>query len=305
MNDMNSILSFRVFPIALAALIATIFATDLHAGASNKNGNPFGNGTFFSNTATFSAVVRGNNLSGTVYFSTGADTNFNAGSQGSTVIVYEGETYNGNAAGMWSPSSSVISGQIWGGQTLSGQGSNTIYPEIYNTNLRTNVTYSTNQNTGAVQTNTNVGPYFPYGVSYSSNVLGSNVTYYTNGVISNSVVTNTTFTNTIYLEPIGKNVFNDSLYVSGNFYGNVQNSYPNQTFNANGTLSQTKLSQQLAGSSVTNTEGTTPIAMLTNNISVSVQGVRVSDNVTTFATVTNSVPYSQTTYTVTNISVLR
>jgi len=288
MIRMNCIPSSRVFSVALATLIAAIFATDLHAGASNKNGNPFGNGTFFSNTATFSAVVRGDNLSGTVYFSTGAGTNtFDAGSRGSTVIVYEGNTYNGNASGMWNPSSSVISGQIWGGQTLSGSGSTTVWPEIYNT---TNVS-GTNG--------------FPRPVQVVSNLVGSNTSVDIFGT-TNTTLTNIPVTNTIYVEPVGVNVFNDSVYMNGSFYGNVQNSYPNQTFNASGTLLQTELIPQSTGSSVTNSEGTVPVQLASPlSISVSVQGVRISDDVTTFATVTNSIPYSQTTYTVTNFSTFK
>jgi len=269
--------SSRIFPIALAALIVSIFSTNLHAGASNKNGNPFGNGTFFSNTATFSAVVRGENLSGTVYFSTGVSTNtFDAGSQGSTVIVYEGNTYNGNASGMWNPSSSVISGQIWGGQTLSGTNSTTIYPEVYNTN-------------------------FPYAILTTNQFFVTNISII--GPITNITTVPATLTNTVYVEPVGNNSYNDSVYMNGSFYGNVQNSYPNQTFNASGTLLQTELIPQVAGSGSTNNEGTVPVQLASPlSIAVSVQGVRISDEVTQFTTVTNSVPYSQTTYTVTNFS---
>jgi hypothetical protein len=269
--------SSRIFPIALATLIVSIFATDLHAGASNKNGNPFGNGTFFSNTATFSAVVRGENLSGTVYFSTGVGTNtFDAGSQGSTVIVYEGNTYNGNASGMWNPSSSVISGQIWGGQTLSGTNSTTIYPEVYNTN-------------------------FPYAILTTNQFFVTNISIV--GPITNITTVPATLTNTVYVEPVGNNSYNDSVYMNGSFYGNVQNSYPNQTFNASGTLLQTELIPQAAGSGSTNNEGTVPVQLASPlSIAVSVQGVRISDEVTQFTTVTNAVPYSQTTYTVTNFT---
>jgi len=288
MMKMNCISSSRVFSTLLATLSAAFFATDLHAGASNKNGNPFGNGTFFSNTATFSAVVRGDNLSGTVYFSTGVGTNtFDAGSQGSTVIVYEGNTYNGNASGMWNPSSGVISGQVWGGQTLSGSGSTTVWPEIYNT------------------TNVSGANGFPRPVQVVSNIVGTNTTVDPFGN-TNSNLVSVPVTNTIYVEPVGVNKFNDSVYMNGSFYGSVQNSYPNQTFNAYGTLLQTELIPQATGASVNNSEGTVPVELATPlTIPVSVQGVRISDDVTTFATVTNSIPYSQTTYTVTNFSTFK
>ncbi|MEI7963189.1 MAG: hypothetical protein WCI42_05105 [Verrucomicrobiota bacterium] len=242
---------------------ALAFAPVLHAGASNKNGNPFGNGTFFQTTGTFSAVVRGENLSGTMLFRTGANTNSSTNSSGgSTTISYLGSSdgfsragiYIGNATGMWDPSSGAISGQIWGGLTLSGTNSTTIYPEIYNT------------------------PLFP------SPII---------------TVSGTGVTNIVYVEPVGSNSFNDTAYISGNFSGSTQNKYPNQTFTAQGTL----LQQQLYPQTVDTGEGTVPVQMAADlPIPITVQGVRVSDSYSTFSTVSNSVPYSMTTYTVTNFN---
>lgn len=242
---------------------ALAFTPVLHAGASNKNGNPFGNGTFFQTTGTFSAVVRGENLSGTMLFSTGANTNSSTNSSGgSTTISYLGSSdgfsragiYIGNSTGMWDPSSGAISGQIWGGLTLSGTNSTTIYPEIYNT------------------------PLFP------SPII---------------TVSGTGVTNIVYVEPVGSNYFNDTAYISGNFSGSTQNKYPNQTFTAQGTL----LQQQLYPQTVDTGEGTVPVQMAADlPIPITVQGVRVSDSYSTFSTVSNSVPYSMTTYTVTNFN---
>jgi len=256
-------LSRSLFMALLLVGSALAFAPVLHAGASNKNGNPFGNGTFFQTTGTFSAVVRGENLSGTMLFSTGANTNSSTNSSGgSTTISYLGSPdgfsragiYIGNATGMWDPSSGAISGQIWGGLTLSGTNSTTIYPEIYNT------------------------PLFP------SPII---------------TVSGTGVTNIVYVEPVGSNYFNDTAYISGNFSGSTQNKYPNQTFTAQGTL----LQQQLYPQTVDTGEGTVPVQMAADlPIPITVQGVRVSDSYSTFSTVSNSVPYSMTTYTVTNFN---
>jgi len=254
----------RIPSLALLLVASALaFAPGLHAGASNKNGNPFGNGTFFQTTGTFSAVVRGENLSGTMLFSTGANTNSSTNSSGgSTTISYLGSPdgfsragiYIGNATGMWDPSSGAISGQIWGGLTLSGTNSTTIYPEIYNT------------------------PLFP------SPII---------------TVSGTGVTNIVYVEPVGSNSFNDTAYISGNFSGSTQNKYPNQTFTAQGTL----LQQQLYPQTVDTGEGTVPVQMAADlPIPITVQGVRVSDSYSTFSTVSNSVPYSMTTYTVTNFN---
>jgi hypothetical protein len=264
----------------------------LHAGASNKNGNPYGNGTFFETTGTFSAVVRGENLSGTILFSTGASTNgVSTNSSGSSVIVFQGNTYMGNSAGMWNPSSGTIDGQIWGGQNLSGTNSTTIYPEIFNTN------------------------YYPVPILVVSNVVipPTSGTVSAGGVvIPGSPGTNYSVTNTIYVEPIGTNFVQDGVYMNGSFDGNVQNSYPNQTFTAYGTLTQQQLAQYGAPPNTNQvgvsppgpgTEGTAATQISSTNISITVQGIRVADTFTSFNTVNNqsNVPYSSTYYTITNI----
>jgi hypothetical protein len=151
--------------------------------------------------------------------------------------------------------------------------------------------------------------YFPYQISLLSNVVGSNsvVSQSVSNGVTNFTTNNSTVilpsTNYIYIEPVGLTAYNDSVYLNGSFYGNVQNSYPNQTFNASGTLLQTQLAPQTYGATATNKEGAIPVQVATPvSISVSVQGVRVSDNITAFATVTNSLPYSQTAYTITNFN---
>jgi hypothetical protein len=279
MSPRNFVLSF----LLLIALLACSPKT--HAGASNKNGNPFGNGTFFQTTGTFSAVVRGPNLSGTTVFSTGVSTNgTNNSSSGTTTISYLGSDgaragiYIGNASGFWNPSSGSIDGQLWGGLRLSGSNSTTIWPEIYNTNT------------------------FPALIQTESNVV---ITPAIGGVDPFTGLpimipgTNFVVTNNIYVMPVGSNSFNDTAYMSGNFSGNTANSYPNQTFTAQGTLVQ----QQLAPQVVDTTEGTVPVQMAPDlQIPITVQGMRVSDNYSSFNTVSNSVPYSWTTYSITNFA---
>ena len=286
-------MSQRLFPlIGTAVLTATLsLAPALHAGASNKNGNPFGNGTFFNTSGTFSAVVRGQNLSGTMLFSTGANTNASAGgaggstvnntntgfgitgsSPGTSVMVYEGYTYQGNAAGMWNPANGSVSGQFWGGQTLSGTNGATVYPEIYNTNT------------------------FPVPINVASNAVIGPYTNTNTGLPYYEIIP---ITNTLYVEPVGTNTYQDSVYMNGSFDGTMQNQYPNQTFTAYGTAVQ----QQLFPEQQNGTEGTVPVQMAAPlNIPITVQGVRVSDSYSTFNTISNAVPYSTTVYTMTNIA---
>jgi hypothetical protein len=280
--------SVRLF---LAVAIIGI-APRLHAGASNKNGNPYGNGTFFQTTGTFSAVVRGQNLSGTILFSTGVSTNaVSTNSGGSSVVVFGGNTYMGNCAGMWNPSSGTITGQIWGGQNFSGTNTSTIYPEIYNTNS------------------------YPVAINVVSNVVipPTSGTVSAGGVvIPGSPGTNYTVTNTIYVEPTGTNYLQDGVYMNGSFDGNVQNSYPNQTFTASGTIIQQQLAQYSASQLGVNppipgtngsTEGSLPTQVSSVTIPITVQGIRVADTYTSFNTINNqsNVPYSTTYYTMTNI----
>jgi hypothetical protein len=116
---------------------------------------------------------------------------------------------------------------------------------------------------------------------------------------TNSYATNIVTTNTIYVMPYGNNTFNDSVYMSGNFSGSTQNKYPNQTFTAQGTLVQQQIAPQVADT----TEGTVPVQMAGDlQIPITVQGVRVSDTYSSFNTISNSVPYSTTTYTITNFA---
>lgn len=76
----TSLLSFSIF-----FSILLIGGSDLQAGASNKNGNPFGNGTFFPTSGTFTGVLRGTDLVGVTQFS----TTTNASLTGGTVVIYD------------------------------------------------------------------------------------------------------------------------------------------------------------------------------------------------------------------------
>jgi len=281
----------------LVAVAVLASSEKSHAAASNKNGNPFGNGTFFQTTGTFSAVVRGQNLSGTMLFSSGVNNSTNNAtnsSGGTTTISYLGSDgaragiYIGNAAGFWDPSSGSINGQLWGTLPLSRTNSATIWPQIYNTNT------------------------YPVPVNVISNqTLTTQVTDPVTGVTI-LTTTNIVLTNTIYVMPFGSNTFNDTASISGNFSGNTANSYPNQTFTAQGMLVQQQLAPQQAGI-ITNADGTPstnsygegsiPVTMAPDlQIPITVQGIRVSDSYSTFNTVSNSVPYSWTTYSVTNFA---
>lgn len=95
-------------------IMALAFAPALHAGASNKNGNPFGNGTFFSDSGTFSAVIRGENaFLGVCQFST-SSTNASTTNSGYASIYAGGNQYLGTAIGTINSSAQTISVTYYG-----------------------------------------------------------------------------------------------------------------------------------------------------------------------------------------------
>lgn len=126
-----------------AVIFTALSASPLALALGGSPGGPFSNGSYFPNEGTFSAVVRGENLSGVLQFSTtgGAgpvpesgqevtgnfqpyDTEANAigglGSTGVAMIYYDGDSLAGNSQGAFDPaaSSMMINFQA----SLPGQG---------------------------------------------------------------------------------------------------------------------------------------------------------------------------------------
>lgn len=63
----------------LCILTGFLLISNSIAGASNKNGNPFGNGSFFSNSATFNGVLRGSDIVGVTSFTTSSNSTITGG----------------------------------------------------------------------------------------------------------------------------------------------------------------------------------------------------------------------------------
>jgi hypothetical protein len=90
-----------------------------------KPGGPFSNGTYFPNDGTFSAVLRSDDLVGTLQFSTSSSSV----SSGTAVVYDEGTQYIGNSSGVLNPSSNEITVHFQA--SLVGQGQQTqTYTEI-------------------------------------------------------------------------------------------------------------------------------------------------------------------------------
>jgi len=122
-------------PLLIASLVAMlqlISAPEARA-FGGAPGGPFSNGSYFPNEGTFSAVVRGENLSGTVQFSTTPGAGSSAGSGNSTTstggsgstgistIYYDGDTFFGNSQGAYNPQASTMAVTFQAGAQGQGQ----------------------------------------------------------------------------------------------------------------------------------------------------------------------------------------
>ena len=67
---------------------ACLSLSSVHAGGSNKSGNPFGNGTFFPTSGNFTGVLRGVNIVGITQFSTSTTNTLPAGN----ILIYDAST---------------------------------------------------------------------------------------------------------------------------------------------------------------------------------------------------------------------
>ena len=115
-----------LFRLALLATIAAspLLMTDAQA-FGGKPGGPFSSGTYFPNDGTFSAVLRSDDLVGTLQFSTSSSSV----SSGTAVVYDEGTQYIGNSSGVLNPSSNEITVHFQA--SLVGQGQQTqTYTEI-------------------------------------------------------------------------------------------------------------------------------------------------------------------------------
>ena len=97
----------KSLPNTILALLLTgmIFVpiSQLQAGASNKSGNPYGNGSFFPNNGTFSAIERSSNgFLGVLQFSTtstNSSPNTVTNNTGIATIYANGQQFTGSAFG--------------------------------------------------------------------------------------------------------------------------------------------------------------------------------------------------------------
>jgi hypothetical protein len=161
-------------------------------------GGPFSNGSYFPNDGTFSAVVRGENLTGTLQFSTTSGSGSEAagglggvGSTGVATIYFDGDTYQGNSQGAQNPESSTMTINFQA--DAEGQGQNEIL----------------------VQT--------PVTTSETTNVINP-----LTGQVTPVQTTQTEFV------PTREILYFDSLYLNGVAECKTSNAFPNQKFEGAG-----------------------------------------------------------------------
>jgi hypothetical protein len=126
--------------LAIGMLMSASYEASAFGGPP---GGPFSNGSYFPNDGTFSAVVRGENLTGTLQFSTtsGAGPSLNnitgaigaggLGSTGISTIYYDGDTFQGNSQGALNAEASTMTVNFQA--DAEGQGQN----NFVNTNITT------------------------------------------------------------------------------------------------------------------------------------------------------------------------
>jgi hypothetical protein len=134
-------------PLLIGSLVAMLQLTSAPEARAfgGAPGGPFTNGSYFPNDGTFSAVVRGENLSGTVQFSTTAGSGqTGAGSTGVSTIYYDGDTYLGNSQGSYNPQASTM--EVNFQADVQGQGEKSIKVKTGVTGLQALPLYGINGN---------------------------------------------------------------------------------------------------------------------------------------------------------------
>lgn len=232
--------------LVLGLIISTSSETFAFGGPP---GGPFSNGSYFPTDGTFSAVVRGENMTGTLQFcttggagapvqlqiedpDTGAialmDTASGQGSTGVSIIYYNGDTFQGNSQGSLNAEASTMAINFQA--DIQGQGQQTI--EVQTPVTTTETTNVINPLTGQVT---------PVQTSQTQFVPTRQILYF------------------------------DSLYLSGAAICGTSNAFPNQKFEGDGEAEF----QQLVFT------GNTPFLDAVS-FPISVSGVRLSNTASSF-----------------------
>lgn len=237
-KPMSSSKHTLAFFLLVAALILSV--SPAFAGASNKSGNPFGNGSFFPDSGNFSAILRGSGgFIGTVQFSTTAGA--------------------------------VTSGSSSNSANITQTGFATVYTPGFITNL---TVAGTNNTTTGVQTTNTLSQANIIGTQWQGPafgvVTGSQIAVtYALGTVTSQIVNQNSAAITASVLSI------TNLNGGGNFTAQLKNSYPVQTFSGQGLCTvQPAATQVQLGTNSSPVTTSMPLAV-TINFTNSVTGQRL------------------------------
>ena len=270
----------RKSSFALAALVATFlipFLTSPTAMAFGQNsGDPFGNGTFFPTDGTFQTTIRGKNLSGVATFSTGGNSKIST--TGTFSVSYQGTSYSGNVDGSIDPAGGTIAATLEA--SVAGLGSGTTTETL---SSAYGVTGTATVAGGTAVVN------LPDQVTVVDAPPALPVTTTISGLTQTITLPDTTTDVMGWMDTIAKSTYQDTAYVSGAFTAKLKNSFPNQIFKGNGTMTFTSINFDLL-----------PPQLVSTEVSIGVKGVRISDTAQTYTPKTVQAPSIITTTSVQN-----
>jgi len=307
-------MEFRQAPFIVAVVAATVFlsGSQLFAGSSNKNGNPFGNGSPYGNDGTFSAIIRGADLTGVTQFSTyggsgsvttGLLRNTNvsgtnaANVPGQASIFLQGQSYRAITTAVIDPAANQISAvfsQITGIPynsqsgatviTITNSGTNVVTGGAFVANLKNSFPNQTFSGPGSLGWSSVLSN--PLYILQTNTVTTTNYTVTTNVDINNLVTSSVTviggFTNKVTYQiqtnittnpgPPITTITNITTNTFTNFYGGLTNS---------NTLTATNI---VTNAIPTNTTTVTLVPNTNNRVLIpfTVTGLRINSSSTTY-----------------------
>jgi hypothetical protein len=236
------------------------------AGGS-KNGDPFSNGTFFSNEGTFQTTIRGKNLSGVATFSTanGEET----ASSGTFSVNFQGVAYSGNVDGSSDSASGTIAAVMEGSTDRAGEGD---VETLVSSNVEVVGSEVVSGGTATVPIADQTVKVEVVTVDEFGNETTTTTTTSTDGRTETINLPDTIADVTGTVDEIATSDFNDVLYAAGSFTAKLRNSFPNQVFKGKGTMEFTQINFDLL-----------PPALQTTVASISVKGSRISSTSQVFS----------------------
>jgi hypothetical protein len=301
-------------PLVAALLAGAIFLTSsqLFAGASNKSGNPFGNGSPYANDGTFSAIMRGADMTGVTEFSTyggsgsvtsGLLRNTNvsgtntANIPGQASIYLEGQAYRAITTAVIDSSAnqiaavlSQITGITYNAQqgttvvTITNSGTNVVSGGAFTANLQNNYPNQTFSGAGTIGWSSVLSN--PLYILVTNTVRTTNYTYTTNVDVNNLQTSSTTVSGT-FIEKITYQVQTNITTNVGPPVTTITNITTNTFTNYIGGI--TNSNTLTATNIVTNTNvssySTTNLVVNTNNrllIPFAVSGLRINSSSATY-----------------------